>query len=277
MGVSKMKTLFVFLHGIGDVVMLTGPLREYKKEHPNEEIDVVVLNKTSAEILKCNKNIRNVFILKLKKHPRYWNPFLYYFIDLWKIKKSIKKFNGYNKIKIVSIQTMPEIFYRIFGYQAKNKTERIAKEIGISNLSNLGSELFAESFHKKRAKAILPFKEFVVVHPFSRDPLRKLNKEDLMWIKNDAKAPLLLVGEKAEEGQFEERGIYNESILTIFEVIKNAKAFYGSDSVIAHLAGATSIPLRIISKKGKSRNGLHDWGKPEWYFPWGREVKCKKD
>lgn len=268
-----MKTLFVFLHGIGDVVMLTGPLREYKKEHPNEEIDLVVLNNASKEILNGNKNVHNAFISELKDNPRFWNPFLYYSFDLWKIKKSLKKFKSYDKIKIISVQTMPEIFYRIFGYGAKNKAERIAKEIRVKNLSNLSSEMFSSLNDKIKAKSIAPKKGFIVVHPFSRDPKKIFDKDLIKNIKKNENRTIFLVGESKEKNIFKnELGVYGENLNVIREVIKNSKGFIGTDSAISHIAGTTDVPIKIISNRGKIKGFTHA-GNPKWFFPREKNVE----
>ena len=267
-----MKTLFVFLHGIGDVVMFTGPLREYKKENPDEDIDVVVSNRPSAEILNGNKNIRNVFVSEVGRNPRFWNPFFYYFIDLWKIKNSLKKFKNYDKMKIIPIQTMPEIFYRVFGYRAKNKTERIAKEIGVRNLSNLSSEMFSSSKDVRRANEIVPKNDFVVVHPFSRDPKKAFDGDLLKKIKKAESYKIFLVGGTNEKNVFKrESGAYGEGLGVVREIIKKSKGFIGTDSAISHIAGTTDVPIKIISNRGKIK-GISHAGNPEWFFPWGRKI-----
>ena len=48
------NTLLVFLHGIGDNIMLTGVLGEYCRLHPEEKIDLAVLNPACQEIWKNN-------------------------------------------------------------------------------------------------------------------------------------------------------------------------------------------------------------------------------
>ena len=44
------RSLIIFLHGIGDNIMFTGVIREYKKEHKREKIDLFVLDVEGYEL-----------------------------------------------------------------------------------------------------------------------------------------------------------------------------------------------------------------------------------
>ena len=270
-----MKTLFVFLHGIGDTVMLSGPLREYKNENAEEEIDIVVLNKGAKEILDNNPNLKNIFVSSLEKNPRFWNPILFWFVDYWKIKKSVKNFKrNYNKIKIIYIQKMPEIFYRIFGYGAKNKVEKIGMELKLKDMLNLKPEIFSSKENKAKAEKIIKrLKNYIVVHPFSRDPKKNLNQEELSQIKNNSNNEIVLIGTEKEKNIFpNEKGIYGENLNTVYEIIKKSKGFIGTDSAIAHIAGTIDIPIKVISNRGKIK-GITHTGDPRWYLPYGKKVE----
>src|SRR5439155_1577134 len=54
------RTLIVFLHGIGDNIMLTGLLKEYQLLHPEEAIDLVVLHEGCRAVWSGNPHINRV-------------------------------------------------------------------------------------------------------------------------------------------------------------------------------------------------------------------------
>jgi ADP-heptose:LPS heptosyltransferase len=278
-----MKTLFVFLHGIGDCIMFSGVLEAYKKKNPKEEIFLLVLTSGAKQIFENNPSVEGVFISSLKENPRFWNPLAYLFFDKKNIQKeinSLKKKISFDKIRIVKIQSFPEILYKIFRNYGTHKVERIAKEVHVSE-KNLSYKIFSTEKEKKEAKKIIKglSSAYAIVHPFSKDPKKNLSEEEIEKILRDLhkkKILPLIVGTEEETKRLKiknEKIIANKSFGVLYEILRKSKEFIGTDSSIAHLAGAAKIPITIFSFRGKGKKINHG-GNPSWYFPYKSKVHC---
>jgi heptosyltransferase-2 len=65
--VIKMKILVISLAGIGDTLMATPLISELRKNYPQAEIDVLVMWKSAAEIIKNNPNINKTYQFNMIK------------------------------------------------------------------------------------------------------------------------------------------------------------------------------------------------------------------
>ena len=139
---------------------------------------------------------------------------------------------------------------------------------------NLKPEIFSSKENKAKAEKIIKrLKNYIVVHPFSRDPKKNLNQEELSQIKNNSNNEIVLIGTEKEKNIFpNEKGIYGENLNTVYEIIKKSKGFIGTDSAIAHIAGTIDIPIKVISNRGKIK-GITHTGDPRWYLPYGKKVE----
>jgi ADP-heptose:LPS heptosyltransferase len=262
--------------------MFTGAVREYRKERANEEIGILVLNKASAEIWSNNPNIKHVYVSRNQANPRFWNPPAFWLADYWKIRKEaleIAKKENYGRIKIIKIQAIPEIFYRIFGFYGAHKVERMARELGVQS-RNLSYEIFPSAGEKNEAEKMLGrlnLKNFVAVHPFSRDPLKNFTESDINSIINTLKKrkkEVLVVGSSDDKANFKLKGIksiFGMNFGSLASILSRAKMFIGTDSAISHLAGTSGIPIIVISPRGAGFKFSHS-GKPEWFLPYGRKA-----
>ena len=127
------RTLIVYLHGIGDNIMLSGVLKEYCRQRPTERIDLIVLNPGCAALWHGNPHINSVTVYPASQ-PHFWNPVNFYLSDLWKIRRYIRDLNQdgcYQRVLFPTIQTLPEILYHLTGTYGRHKIDRLSIEMGV--------------------------------------------------------------------------------------------------------------------------------------------------
>src|SRR5690242_18174935 len=84
------SVLVVFLHGLGDNVMFTVPIRYYNKLQPEDRISLLVCDVGSAEVWRNNTHIHEVFASHSGHNPHYWNPAWYWVRDFWGVLGEIR-------------------------------------------------------------------------------------------------------------------------------------------------------------------------------------------
>lgn len=246
------KTLIIFLHGMGDCVMLTGVLKKYREMHPNDIIDLLVLD-DCRWIFKENPNINEVYSF-FGKNPKYWNPFVYYlgfgFLKMIFLAEKWKQV-GYDEVILSEIQTMPEIFYNLTNsYNPQHKIERICDDLGVPR-NKYPCDLYTSLEDKVQALKIKNHLRgsFAVIHPFSKGKKRKMGQNIIndvisnLWLKD--KIYPIVVGSKEEEKShapiFSTRYYFGLPLGVIIELLKLTDRFIGTDSLIAHLVGFANV------------------------------------
>jgi ADP-heptose:LPS heptosyltransferase len=248
------NTLLVFLHGIGDNIMLTGVLGEYCRLHPEEKIDLAVLNPACQEIWKNNPLVGNALLYPARQ-PQFWNPVKYYLLHQWKARRLIRRFNRegmYQKILFPTIQTFPELAHHITRTGCF-KYYRLCKEMGVDS-KPYPYELYLPS-DAVAAGLVgnLSAQRLAVLHPFSTDAHRRMADDEVEknLIALQARGfTTLVVGSAKEKSQvhpsWKTAAAFGLSLGNLVEVLKHAEVFCGADSMVGHLAAFANVPKIII-------------------------------
>ncbi len=250
------RTLIVYLHGIGDNIMLTGVLKEYCCLHPEERIHLVVLNPGCAVIWKNNPLVNSVTVYP-DHQPHFWNPVKFYLFHQWKVRRYIRELNRdgkYQKVLFPTIQTFPEMAYYITG-TGRLKFYRLCSEMGVEP-KPYHYELYTTPDATTDASKLLDnldVKRLAVLHPFSGDTKRCLSHADIDEILRALQAKgltTLVVGAPKEKKKLhpscKTESAFGLSFEVLIEVLKHAEVFCGADSMVGHLAAFANIPKIII-------------------------------
>jgi len=262
------RTLIVYLHGIGDNIMLSGVLREYCRRQPGTSIDLVVLNAACAAFWQHHPLVNQVTVYPASQ-PHFWNPVQFYLLDQWKVRRYIAELNHdrrYERVFFPSIQTLPEILYHVTGTYGRHKIDRICADLGVPK------ELYPYDFHtapEEAAAAAGLLKSFsgkrlAVLHPFSGHAKKRISAAGFGEIIRTLKAhdfSPLVVGAPNEKSQldpaWEIEAHFGLPFGVLIEVLKRAELFAGTDSSVAHLAAGANTPqLVIFSPKLEPRRYL---------------------
>lgn len=139
MAVAKGRLLVVFLHGFGDNVMATPAIKELSLTNT---VDIATYDKTLADKLWRNLSfVGDVYNISLSRHPRYWNPILFWLRDYWEVKRKIDAITAHRKYDAVifsKIYMLPHFAYLIFPFllRRRHKIDQIALELGINRLAD---------------------------------------------------------------------------------------------------------------------------------------------
>jgi ADP-heptose:LPS heptosyltransferase len=269
------RTLIVYLHGIGDNIMLSGVLKEFCQRHPGEIIDLVVLNAGCAAIWENNPRVGSVTVYPARQ-PYFWNPALFYPFHQWPVRRYIRELNRgdrYQRVLFPTIQTLPEIIYHLTGTYGRHKLDRLSRELGVPeklypyDLYPPDQELAAA------AELVARFggKPLAVLHPFSGHTKKHISaggiREILHTLQNRG-FTTLVVGSPGEKSRLDP-GWQTESAFglpfgTLIGILKRAEIFAGADSAVAHLAAFAGTP-RVVIFSPKL--------KPERYLPVGEQSR----
>lgn len=251
------RTLIVYLHGIGDNIMLSGVLKEYCREHPDERIDLIVLNPGCAAIWQNNPLVQSVTVYPASQ-PHFWNPIQFYLSHQFTVRRYSRQLNSderYSKVIFPSIQTIPEIIYHVTGTYGRHKMDRICRELGVPeklylyDLHPTADELGeAEKFIARFAG-----KPLAVLHPFSGHTRKRLSSEGfgaILRVLRQKEMATLVVGSPGEKPRFdaswETDSSFGLSLGVLTGVLKHAAIFAGTDSAVAHLAAFANVPRIVI-------------------------------
>ncbi|MCL5022896.1 MAG: hypothetical protein M1497_05970 [Nitrospirae bacterium] len=129
----------VFLHGIGDFVMLMPALRKMKRLNPSLRLGVVLRKELGLRGIAENSGfIDEVHEISLAVHPKIYVPWIFWTYEYWKIrhklKAALKNARKFEKVKIVYAQLMPTIVYLVFcpGRVRRHKIDVLASELDIA-------------------------------------------------------------------------------------------------------------------------------------------------
>jgi ADP-heptose:LPS heptosyltransferase len=269
------RTLLVYLHGIGDNIMLSGVLRTYAEQHPEEKLDLVVLNPGCAAIWAGNLLVRSVSIYP-HRQPYFWNPIRFWLRARWEVGRYIRGLNAdgrYAKVLFPTIQTLPEIIYHLTGTYGNHKMERMAADLGVPRRL-YPYELYTTPEENDAAKALLaklPAGPLAVLHPFSGHARKRLGAADVGAVIEELRGRgfvPLVVGAATERShlapEWHVESAFGLPFGVLIEVLKRAAVFAGSDSAVAHLAAfANTSRLFLFTPKLK----------PERYVPVSRSSR----
>ncbi len=269
--------LIVYLHGIGDNIMLTGVLRQFKRQHPLSEIDLVVLNAACAQVWQGNPLIRSLELSPIPQ-PHFWNPLEFRLKSFWRVRRymaQLKQQRGYERVIFPTIQTLPEIIYHLTRTYGDHKVERLAVELGLPPAA-YPYDLYSRPEEVKAADSVLcrlGSRDIGVVHPFSSDRKKRMSLDqvgEIIGLLKEKQLTPLLVGAEAERPgsgtKLPSESAFGLSFGVLIELLKKTAIFVGTDSVVAHLAGFANTPhVVVVSSKLK----------PERYRPL-TESSCVK-
>jgi ADP-heptose:LPS heptosyltransferase len=128
----------VFLHGIGDFVMLTPALKKIKALNPSVRTTVVLRKELGLKAMAENLGfVDEVLELSLEKHPRFYVPWIYWTSEHWAIRKRLKELlrgRSFDRVKMVYNQLMPTVVYLVFCPKRvrTHKIVRLARELGVA-------------------------------------------------------------------------------------------------------------------------------------------------
>jgi ADP-heptose:LPS heptosyltransferase len=128
----------VFLHGIGDFVMLTPSLRKIREMNPSIKLAVVVRKELGLRAMAENLGfVDEVLELSLEKHPRFYVPWVFWTREYWTIRKGLKELlegRSFDRMINVFGQLMPTVFYRLCcpWLLRRHRIDRFASELGLS-------------------------------------------------------------------------------------------------------------------------------------------------
>jgi ADP-heptose:LPS heptosyltransferase len=262
------RTLIVYLHGIGDNIMLTGVLKEYCRQRPEECIDLVVLNPGCAAIWKNNPLVKTVTIYP-DHQPYFWNPAKFYLLHQWKVRRYIRELNRagrYQRVLFPTIQTLPEIVYHLTGAYGRHKIERLSHDMGVP------TKLYPYDLHvspddaAEAGKWLQKFSgsRLAVLHPFSGHAKKCISNDGfgkILEALGERGLATLVVGAPDEKSRFDPgwktESAFGLSFGVLIEVLKRAEIFAGTDSAVAHLAAFANTPhIVILSPKLEPRRYL---------------------
>jgi ADP-heptose:LPS heptosyltransferase len=250
-------TLLLYLHGIGDNIMLTGVLKEYKEKHPDEDIDLVVLSPACAAVWKGNPLIRSIRIYPYVQ-PHFWNLLEF---KLKSERRALRYARGlqlekrYERVLFPTIQTLPELVYHLAGTYGAHKVPRIAKDLGLEPRAYL-YDLYTS--HEDRLRATV-FREkaggspFAVLHPFAGHAKKQMSARsvtDTIRLLKERGLATVIVGSEQErsrmDSQWQVQSAFGWSFGELVELLKLARVFVGTDSAVAHLAGFANTPHIVV-------------------------------
>lgn len=269
-----MRVLILFLHGLGDQIMLSGGLKLYRERHPDHRIELMVRGSESYVLWGHDPGIQCVWMRDVP-NPRYWNPIAYHLIDKpQSIYQEIIEEGGlrkfFDRIIIPEVQRLPEGLYdRVIPYGVPHKTNRIAMDL-FERDSDFDPRLTStpipyELTVKSEAPPEVPTGEFVIIHPFSSDYTKPWGQWN--WgrkaLRPDEVTRIvkqfpngIVVGNAEQQAAYP--GVKMYPLHQLYWLLQRASGFVGVDSAIAHLAAAAGCPdITVIT-----RNRLAEYYQP---------------
>lgn len=264
--------------GIGDVLMATVAMREFKRENPGVKLTVAIDRHTTYDDTYY-KLIYNAQFIDEIVDSRYVNK---------------RKYDAYYNIRSVCIQRehskLPPI----------NRIDIFAKACGVKKIKNhvpfykeeSHEEVWANHFLKK-------YKKRIFIHTASNEEKRSYDKDNLAdlieLILKDFPEYYLLISDFnkiLDQEIFKKEKVINVSSLNIREsasVIKRSDFFFGPDSGLMHLAGAVgtkslvafgSIPPEVRINYYPTHTAIKNESLKCigcWYAKCDKNIKCMKD
>lgn len=256
----KDKVLIVYLHGIGDTVLLTPTLKELSKYY---EVDLVLLKKNKSAFLFENlPYINELYEIEIK-HPKPWIYPKYRFIEYPSIISNLRKnfdLEIYKKIYIPAVQKYPDSLKKLFPKLRKHRIFQISDEFNI-RLSNLKTEISYDKNIKEE--------DFILIHYRTEDISRSLSENLLLEIINNFPNENFVVIDKDKnlvlvdkvKGLNNAEYLFGINLENLVGIIASSKKVIAIDSAIFHIAGAMEKSLIGIFTNSKvkfeERKPLH--------------------
>lgn len=251
------RTLIVYLHGIGDNIMLSGVLKEYCRNRRDEIIDLIVLNAGCTAIWRNNPRVGSVQVYPASQ-PHFWNPVKFYLLHQFAVRRYIQELNHdgrYHHVFFPTIQTFPEILYHLTGTYGRHKMDRLSREFGVPE-ELYPYDLYTTSVDALEAeKALARFvgMRVAVLHPFSGHAKKRISPGGFGKILDALQRrdfATLVVGAPGEKAQFDTRwqteSVFGLPLGVLIELLKRAEIFVGTDSAVAHLAAFANTPRIVV-------------------------------
>jgi ADP-heptose:LPS heptosyltransferase len=251
------RTLIVYLHGIGDNIMLSGVLKEFCRLHPGEVVDLVVLNQGCAAVWNDNPLIGSVKVYPASQ-PYFWNPVKFYLLHQGQVRRYIRelKHDGrYGRVLFPTVQTLPEIIYHLTGTYGRHKIDRLSRDMGVPrklypyDLHTTAEDIVAA----QNLLAKLGAGRLALLHPFSGHTKKRISMDGIGKILitlQGAGFNTLIVGASGEKSRLDPdwkaESAFGLSFGVLIEILKHAEVFAGTDSAIAHLAAFANTPRVVI-------------------------------
>ena len=260
------RHLIVYLHGIGDHLMATPAIHQYKQEHPDTELYLLsVGNNTFKDLWKHNSDITEVLLSTLTHNPHYGNP-LFWITDYPIIHKDIthlQKIYSFDRVFFIVHFFIPAKLYAhlpLSRYRT-HKSAIVAKKLGVSlhpssYLLPLSSQEqdFAHHFFSTHSLR----KKVATFHYLGSSPTKSLTPEHATHIATflvqHGYTVIVLYSTATQEDVTPLHGdhiisYYSDNILHTAALIKKSTVFIGVDSGIAHVAAAVHTPVFTILMK----------------------------
>ena len=241
--------------------MLTGVLKEYHQRHPEELLDLVVLN-PGCQAIWQNNPLAHQAILYPGRQPQFWNPVRFYLFDLWKVRRYGRELNRdgrYHRILFPTIQTLPELVYHLTGTYGPHKIHRIAADLGVPRKIYPYDLHPSETDRMEAEKQLARFsgKPVAVLHPFSGHTKKRISPAGFRKILERLQArqfATLVVGSAGEQKRldpaWQTETAFGLPLGVLIALLQRGALFAGTDSSVAHLAAFANTPrLAIFSPK----------------------------
>ncbi|MEW5692945.1 MAG: glycosyltransferase family 9 protein, partial [Candidatus Hydrogenedentota bacterium] len=299
-----MKTLFIQLRRIGDVLMTTPAIRAFKKKYPDSELHY--LTEIPADELLMN----NPYIDKIIKYNPYYNRFKNLIKEIQKNKYDvvIDFFGNPRSSWLAFLSTAKKRIgfdYRLrklaYTHRLKLKNIHRVYSAGIKlHLlefldicdDDIGIEIYLNNKELDRAKNWLTNhniaeQEFCVISPVSRKDYKRWQLEKygeiIKYLISKNLKTVIIYGPSEIYEALSVNGYSNDkavliddgmSLREVASIIKFARFYLGNDNVHKHIARAVGIPTFTIF----GPVGALSWTDPvfpiQYYFE--KYIKCRK-
>lgn len=265
-----MKTLMVFLHGIGDCIMFTPALKFYKEKHSSDEISVLCL-KLTEELWKSNHLVKNVFVSSYFKNPPSHGNIIQYIFERIKIQKEInwiKQKYGIDKVIYIvpwsirlfnisiplpgKLRRLP-LFYKLEDHEVLKLCKHLQVNDNKTWPYDFKQTIFISDKHRKKASGIIKNlgtkKPICIMHTSASSGNKSLSEKEAEGIINYLKSKgigVILINSNLNFKKVKK--INSDSVLLSAALIEYCDLFIGIDSGPAHIAEVLNKPSIVIAK-----------------------------
>lgn len=263
-----MKLLLVFLHGMGDCLMLSPALRLYKRAHPSHHLGVMTLDSNLC-LFRANPHVSAVFGCRTYEEPLSYGNYLKYARQRWRLRREIGTVaNDFRADEVRFLLPhrfsyrkwqlpMPGVVRRtLCRYWDRPETHKLVEALGVKGEAtcpdDCRKELYFDRASRDEGEWILRdlnLTDYCVVHPDASTLERSFTEEELHFIVDELQsagcAVLLLSPEKRRN---DVKTAFGSNALVSAVLIERARAFVGVDSGPAHVAEIFDKNMIVIAK-----------------------------
>ena len=237
--------------------MLSGVIKEYCRQRPDERIDLIVLNAGCQAIWQNNPHVGSVEVYPACQ-PHFWNPVKFYLSHQFAVRRYIRDLNRdgrYQRIFFPSIQTLPEIIYHLTGTYGRHKIDRLCRDFEVPEKLYAYDLYPAPTDTVEAGKVLQNFSgaRLAVLHPFSGHAKKRISADGfgkILGTLHERGFATLVVGAPSEKNQLDHtwktESVFGLSLGVLIEVLKRAEMFVGTDSAVAHLAACANTPQLVV-------------------------------